>query len=139
MGENPYAQMASRLRSIAPIDAQDAVDIAAVLQAAQADEDTAIMVSKLKTEEGEALAALAKEVTAMEIVQGMKQSLDELKAIEALFSDPQRAVEEMDREGLLDKGRLEFYTQNPEALADETRKGVYFGFVSMAVAGGFLE
>mmetsp|Transcript_45436 Transcript_45436/g.131129 ORF Transcript_45436/g.131129 Transcript_45436/m.131129 type:complete len:181 (-) Transcript_45436:64-606(-) len=138
-GENPYAEMATRLQSVAPIDIQDAVDLAAIIQAAQADPDTKELISKLKVEEGEALEALAKEVTAMEIVQGMKQSLDELKAIETLFADPERAVVEMEKEGLIEKKQVEFYKQNPEALADETRRGVYFGFVSMAVAGGYLE
>jgi hypothetical protein len=137
-GGSNYMEMATRLQSLAPISIQDAIDIAVVLQAAQADEDTKLMISKLKNDESETLAALAKEVTAMEIVQGLKQSLDELKAIEQLFVDPKRAVKEMDEEGLIEKSRLDFYKQNPEALADETRKGVYFGFVSMAVAGGFL-
>ncbi len=138
--ENPYAEMAIRLQSVAPIDIQDAVDIAAVLQAAATDPDTRAMIAKMKQgEESKTLEALSKEVTAMEIVQGLKQSLDELKAIETLFADPERAVVEMEKEGLIDKKRVDFYKKNPNALADETRKGVYFGFVSMAVAGGYLE
>jgi hypothetical protein len=138
-GENPYADMATRLQSFAPIDIQDAVDIAALLHAAQLDADTNLMISTMKNDQAETLAALAKEVTAMEIVQEMKKSLDEWKAMEVLFQDPQRAFTEMEREGLIDKSRLDFYKANPEALVDETRKGIYFGFVSMAVAGGFLE
>lgn len=138
--ENKYAKMAIRLQSAAPIDVQDAVDIAAILEAAQADPETKAMIAKMKQgEEGKMIDALAKDVTGMEIVHGLKQSLDELKALEILFADPERAVVEMEKEGLIEKKRVEFYKKNPEALADETRKGIYFGFVSMAVAGGFLE
>ena len=138
-GENPYAKMATHLQSFAPIDIQDAVDIAALLHAAQLDADTKLMIFQMKNDQAETLAALSKEVTVMEIVQEMKKSLDEWKAMEILFQDPQRAFTEMEREGLIDKSRLDFYKENPEALVDETRKGIYFGFVSMAVAGGFLE
>ena len=137
--ENPYAEMAIRLQSVAPIDIQDAIDIAAIIQAAQADPDTRAMIAKLKGDEASTLEALAKEVTAMEIVHGLKQSLDELKAIEILFADPERAVVEMEKDGLIDKKKVDFDRKNPDVLADETRKGVYFGFVSMAVAGGYLE
>ena len=137
--ENPYAEMAIRLQSAAPIDIQDAVDIAALLQAAQADPDTKAMIAKLKGDEGDTLEALAKEVTAMEIVHGLKHALDELKAIETLFANPERALVEMEKDGLIDKKKVDFYKKDPDVLADETRKGVYFGFVSMAVAGGYLE
>jgi hypothetical protein len=137
--ENPYMEMATRLQSAAPIDIQDAIDIAAVLHAAKSDADTKLLILKMTNEEKETLTLLTKDVTAMEIVHGLKKSLDEWKAMEILFQDPQRAVVEMEREGMIDKSRVDFYKKNPEALVDETRKGVYFGFVSMAVAGGFLE
>jgi hypothetical protein len=45
----------------------------------------------------------------------------------------------MEKDGLIDKKKVDFDRKNPDVLADETRKGVYFGFVSMAVAGGYLE
>jgi hypothetical protein len=141
--DNPYAEMALRLQSVAPIDIQDAVDIAAVLEAAQADPDTREMIAKMKQgEEGKRLKALAKEVTAMELVYGLQKSLNELKALEGLFADPQaaaRAVIEMEKEGLIEKKRVAFYKENPELLGHETRQGIYFGFVSIALAGGYLE
>jgi len=136
---NPYIEIATHLQSIAPINIQDAIDIAAFLHAAKSDEDTKLMVFKLKNEQGEALAALSKEVTPMEIVQEMKKTVDEMKAMEFLFQDPVKTFTEMEREGMIEKSRLDFYKKNPEALVDDTRKGIYFGFVSMAVAGGFLE
>lgn len=138
--ENPYAEMAIRLQSVAPIDIQDAVDIAAVLEAAKADPDTQAMIAKMKQgEEGKMLEQLSKEITPMEIVNGLKQSLDEMKALEALFADPERAVSAMAEEGLIEKKRLDFYKQNPQALEDDTRRSLYFGFVSMAAAGGYLN
>ena len=44
----------------------------------------------------------------------------------------------MEKEGLIEKKRLDFYKKNPDVLAQDTRKGVYFSFVSLAVAGGYL-
>lgn len=138
--ENPYADMASRLQSAAPIEIQDAIDIATIIEAAKADPETKAMIAKMKQgDEGEMLAKLSQEVTPLEIVQGLQQSMEDMKGLEVLFADPERAVAEMEKEGLIDKKRLDFYQKNPEALADDTRKSLYFGFVSMAVAGGYLE
>jgi hypothetical protein len=84
------------------------------------------------------LEALVKDTTPMEIVQGLKAALDELKAIETLFANPERAVVIMEEEGMIEKKRVDYYKKNPDVLADDTRKGVYFAFVSLAIAGGYM-
>lgn len=137
-----YMELAKTLQSSAPIDMQDAVDLAVVIEAAKMDPETQSMIAKLQEgEEGRHLEALSKDSTQMEIVQTLKAQLDELKAIEALFMDPQRAVTELEKEGLLGekKKNIEYYRENPEALELELQRGVYFGFVSVAAAGGFMD
>ena len=135
-----YLETARKLQSVAPISAQDATDIAVFLDAVQVDPETNAMVSQMRKSEGAggALQAFIDDVTPLEIVQGMKEAIDELKAIEILFAHPERAVIEMEKEGLIEKKRVDFYKKNPDILAEDTRKGVYFTFVSLAVAGGYI-
>ena len=111
------------------------------LKAAQSDPNTLAMIAKLKTDEGRRLETLSKETSPMEVVQTLKASLDEMKAIETLFADPVRAVEELEKEGLLGekKKNLKYYKENPQALEIEMQRGLYFGFVTVAVAGGLIE
>lgn len=130
-----FESLARDLQSVAPISPEDAIHIAVLLDAAKNDPETAILLSQMPKDN---LKSLKDSATAVEIVRGLKQSLDELKAIEILFSNPERAVAEMDREGMIDKKRLSFYKKNPDALAEDTRKGVYFSFVSLAAAGEYL-
>eukprot|EP00980_Cylindrotheca_fusiformis_P030250 scaffold24611_cov166-Cylindrotheca_fusiformis.AAC.3 len=127
--------LAKELQSVAPISSEDAMNIAVLLDAAKSDPETAILLEKMPNDN---LKKLKESSTAVEIVQGLKQGLDELKAIEILFSNPEKAVAEMNNEGMIDKKRLDFYKKNPDALEDDTRKGVYFSFVSLAAAGGYL-
>jgi hypothetical protein len=143
-GNLDYAQyegMAKKLQSVAPISIEDATDIAVLLEAVKADAETGALIAQMQNAEGTgggALAAFIKDITPLEIVVGLKQSIDEIKAIEILFADPQRAVFEMDKEGVIEKKRVDFYKKNPDVLKEDTRKGNYFTFVSLAVAGGYL-
>ena len=130
-----YESLARKLQSAAPISAEDAVHLAILLEEAKVDAETAILLSEMPKEAVEKLKATS---TPMEIVNGMKANLDELKAVEILFSNPERAVIEMEKEGLIDKKRVDFYKKNPSILKDDTNKAIYFAFVSLAVAGGYL-
>jgi hypothetical protein len=132
--------MAKNLQSIAPISIEDATDIAVLLEAVKADAETGALIAQMQKDEGSggALQAFINGSTPLEIVIGLKRSIDEIKAIEILFADPQRAVVEMDKEGMIDKKRVDFYKKNPDVLKEDTRKGNYFTFVSLAVAGGYL-
>ena len=133
-----YESLARDLQSVAPIAQEDALHIVILIDAAKNDPETVSLVARMRSEEGDALKEMSKRSSTIEIVQGLKSGLEELKAIEILFTNPDRAVIEMEKEGLIDKKRLDFYKKNPEALADDTRKAVYFSFVSIAAAGGYL-
>jgi hypothetical protein len=137
-----YMMVATKLQAAAPtLPSQDAVDLAALLDGVGRDPETQKMILNLRNADGRKanLEAFSDSVTQREVVEGLKQTLDELKALEYLFQDdPARAVLEMNKDGMVPQDRLDFYTRNPEQLAEDTRKGLYFSFVSLAVAGGFL-
>ena len=137
-----YEAMAKKLQSVAPIGPIEAVEIAVLLDAAKGDPETMSMVERMRSGDkggaGADLDAFIKEATPIEIVRGMKDTISEIKALDILFQDPEKAVHEMNKEGLIDKKRLSHYKKNPEDLAADTRKGIYFSFVTLAVAGGFL-
>jgi hypothetical protein len=135
-----YEAMAKKLQSVAPISPVDAVNISVLLEAAKNDPETMAMVAKMRSAEGAGadLEDFIKDATPVEIVKGMKDCLSEMKAVDILFQNPERAVIEMHKDGLVDKKRLNHYKKNPEDLASETKKGLYFSFVTLAAAGGFL-
>jgi len=116
---------------------QDAVDIATIIDAAKKDKDTKIMLLKMKAENPEAFAGTA-EMGKLELTQGLVQAYQELKLLDVLFQDKERALKEMDKEGLIEKGKLSMYKKNPDLLEADTRKGLYFVFVAMAEALEFM-
>ena len=69
----------------------------------------------------------------------MKETLDNLKLIEYLFKDPKKAVKEMEKEGMIEKAHIKKYRKDPALLEADTRKGLYFNFISLAVVGGFID
>ena len=130
-----FQTLARELQSVAPISSEDALNVAVILDAAKLDPETSALLARMPED---TLKGLKDSLTPIEVVQGLKQSLDELKAIEILFLNPERAVLEMEKEGMLERNRVDFYKKNPHALAEDTRKGVYFTFLSLAAAGGYL-
>ena len=136
-----YMSNAAALQAASPdIPSQDAVDLAALLDAVMKDPETKLMVENLRSADGRkaSLEAFSDSLKPREIVNTLKQTMDELKALEYLFQDPARAVIEMEKEGMIPEQHKKMYKKNPQQLADDTRKGLYFSFVSLAVAGGFL-
>ena len=117
---------------------QDAADMSAIIEEAKKDVETMAMITKLKAENTEGLDEL-KKLSPTEILGGMKETLDNLKLIEYLFKDPQRAVKEMEKEGMIEKAHLKKYRKDPSLLEQDTRRGLYFQFISLAVVGGFIE
>mmetsp|Transcript_22195 Transcript_22195/g.27232 ORF Transcript_22195/g.27232 Transcript_22195/m.27232 type:complete len:173 (-) Transcript_22195:364-882(-) len=116
---------------------EDARNISALIQAAGEDPETIQMIAKLKDENADELEELRKS-PAEEILNGLKSTLDDLQMLDVLFEDPQRALLEMEKEGLLPPQHLKKYKKNPELLEDDTRRSLYFNFVSLAVVGGYL-
>jgi hypothetical protein len=119
---------------------QDAADMEEVILKASQDEQTLELIARMKAEMGEEVKELGREPSE-EILRGMKMALDEMKMLEYLFArDPKQAVVEMEKDGMIgdDKKKLKEYKKNPDLLRDETNKGLYFSFISLAVAGGYL-
>ena len=117
---------------------QDAADMSAIIEEATKDLETMAMITKLKSENKEALEEL-KKLSPEEVIGGMKETLDNLKLIEYLFKDPKRAVKEMEKEGMIEKAHIKKYRKDPALLEADTRKGLYFNFISLAVVGGFID
>lgn len=134
-GEQTYTT--STLKSGGVLSEEDSVAIEGLIVAAKDDPETMAMVQRLKTDMSSELDELRKEPID-KIISGMKETLDNLKLIEYLFQDKDKAVEEMNKEGLIDKEHLNAYKQNPDLLEEDTRKGLWFQFVSLAVVGEFL-
>jgi hypothetical protein len=130
--------VAMKLLEMADIGEESATDVAALIDAIRADPETNVMIAMMRKDEGETLQALANDLSPEEVVVALKQTIDELKAIEYLFANPERAVVEMEKEGLLDKKKLSIYKKDPKILEDDTRKGAYFTFVALAIVGGFV-
>lgn len=117
---------------------QDAIDMEAIINEAKKDLETMAMITKMKEGNMEGLAEL-KKLSPMMVLGGMKETLDNLKLIEYLFKDKEKAVREMEKEGMIDKAHIKKYRKDPALLEQDTRRGLYFQFVSLAVVGGFIE
>lgn len=117
---------------------KDAADMSAVIDEAKKDLETMAMIARMKNENSDSLHELQK-LTTMEVLGGMKEALDNMKLIEYLFQDKERAVREMEKEGMIDKAHIRKYRKDPNLLEQDTRRGLYFQFISLAVVGGFIE
>jgi hypothetical protein len=136
--------IAAKLKELSSngISNDDALSVAGLLDALTDDEETLELVRNLrKADEGTRdpqLQTFLDSATPKDIVVGLKQLLDELRSLEVLFRNPQRAVDAMIEDGMIDPSRIELYKENPEQLAQDVQSGIYFSFVTLAVAGGFL-
>ncbi len=116
---------------------QDAHDIAALIEAAGEDPETIKLIAALKEENQEDIDELQK-LPEEEILEGLKVTLDEMKVLDVLFADPEKALEAMIAENLIPEEHLAKYQEKPSLLEEDTRKALYFRFVSLAVVGGYL-
>jgi len=138
--------IAAKLKEVSSngISNDDALSIAGLLDALMVDEETRELVKKLQADDANngsqdpQLQAFLDEATPKDIVIGLKQLIGELRGIEYLFQDPERAVEEMYKEGMFKESQLGLYRENPAQLAQDVESGLYFSFVTLAVAGGLL-
>eukprot|EP00549_Striatella_unipunctata_P016495 CAMPEP_0118696216 /NCGR_PEP_ID=MMETSP0800-20121206/13705_1 /TAXON_ID=210618 ORGANISM="Striatella unipunctata, Strain CCMP2910" /NCGR_SAMPLE_ID=MMETSP0800 /ASSEMBLY_ACC=CAM_ASM_000638 /LENGTH=181 /DNA_ID=CAMNT_0006595267 /DNA_START=50 /DNA_END=595 /DNA_ORIENTATION=+ len=117
---------------------QEEIDIAAILKEARADLETMNMVRKMKEEMGKELGEL-EQLSKVEVLGALKVSLQELKGLDYLFQDHERALVEMDKEGLIAPEHLQKYQKDPSLLELDTRRAVYFQFIAIAVVAGFIE
>jgi hypothetical protein len=136
-----HMSRAATLQAVSPnIPSQDAVDLSVLLDAVTQDPETKSMVENLQSTKGrkETLEAFSDSLTQQQLVDALKHTMDDLKAVEYLFQNPDRAFAEMHKDGMVPEERVSYYRKNPRQLEEDTRKGLYFSFVSLAVAGGFL-
>merc|ERR1712194_152554 len=117
---------------------KDAADMEAIIAEAKKDLETRMLIKKMKEDNVEGLAELRK-LSTTEVLGGMKEALDNLKLIEYLFKDKEKAVREMEKEGMIERAHIKKYKKDPELLEKDTRTGLYFQFISLAVVGGFIE
>ena len=117
---------------------KDAAEMSTIIEEAMKDVETMAMITKLKQDNSDHLDELRK-LSPMEVLGGMKETLDNMKLIEYLFKDKEKAVREMEKEGMIDKAHIKKYRKDPDLLEQDTRRGLYFQFISLAVVGGFIE
>lgn len=120
------------------ISMDDATNIAFLLETASKDPKTQEMVAKMKTDQIETIAALVAETSDEQLMHHLHTALEEIMMLDILFKDPAKAVREMEKEGMIDPKHLGDYQKNPALLEDDTRKSLYFTFISLSVAAGFL-
>uniref|UniRef100_A0A7R9WRM1 Uncharacterized protein n=1 Tax=Craspedostauros australis TaxID=1486917 RepID=A0A7R9WRM1_9STRA len=117
---------------------QDATDIDHLVQQAKQDPETMHLVEQMKASAGGELDAL-RQLSPVEILGGLKQTVDDMKVIDYLFKDGDKAFEEMKNAGMINEEHLETYRKDPSLLEEDTRRSLYFQFVSLAVVGGLIE
>jgi hypothetical protein len=125
-------------RSHGKLHVNDATNIAFLIETARKDPATLEMVGTMKTVQRETIAALVAETSDEQLMRQLHVALEEIKMLDILFKDPVKAVEEMDKEGLIDHKMLRHYRKNPALLEEETSKSMYFTFITLSVAAGFL-
>jgi len=121
------------------LDQQTAVDITELIESVKKDRETVLLIRRMKEGTAEdAFKPFAEDMRSDQIVQGLAQALEELKMVDVLFKDPERALLEMEKDGMIAKDKLKDYKKDPALLEEDTRKSLYFMFVSLAVAGGYV-
>ena len=140
--------MAKLLQSMPTMKEAQARDVSLMLKFAKSDPDTRVLLKTIKSEKKEEKEEEKKKTKKNEgmednpspkkIVEGMVQTLRDLQMSELLFKDPQKALQHMKDEGLLNEEKVKLYENDPSLLQQETRRSLYFSFVGLAVKGGYL-
>ena len=96
---------------------RDATNIEAMIMAIMEDSETMALVKKMKEENAPELIELSK-LPKEEIMGGIKQVVDDMIVLDVLFQDNERAVVEMEKEGMIPEDLLAKYKKNPELLEE---------------------
>jgi Holliday junction resolvasome RuvABC ATP-dependent DNA helicase subunit len=110
----------------------------AVLKQMKSDPQTTELIKRMKSEEADTLGKMMGSISGPEKIANLRNTLNELKAVEVLFKDPVRALKLMIEDGMVPPDRLPEYKKNPRLLEEDTRKGLYFSLVTMSVSLGIL-
>lgn len=95
------------------------------------------MIARLKEANSSELDDLRK-LPEEQILNELKIAMDEMQMLDVLFKDKERALGLMEEEGMIPKEHLKKYKKDPNLLEEDTRRALYFRFVSLAVVGGYL-
>lgn len=133
--------LAQKFTELVPaFQGDDALGLAQLIQSVKEDEETKKLLKEyanLGSDIG--LEENVKNAGEKDIAGGLIQIYEELKAMDILFQDPQRAVEEVNKEGMIeDDEKLKLYREDPTQLEADMREGLYLSFVYVASAGGYL-
>lgn len=109
-----------------------------IIKKMKKDEATMEMVNRMMTEQADTMAEMTKGMTGPEKVSNLQMIIGEMQAVEVLFQDPAQALKLMSETGMISKEKLPLYQKDPKLLEEDTRKGLYFSFATMAVALGLL-
>ena len=115
-----------------------AIEMATLIVQVKDDKETKVMLAQMVKDNPEDFASIS-QLKPQELTQQLSKTYEELKMIEALFKDPHRAVRLMEESGMLPPEALGKYKEDPSLLEQDTRKGMYFMFVAVAEAAGYLE
>ncbi len=135
-------EIASKITETVPeYKGDESILLAQMVQNLKDDKESMMIVEQLKS--GALKLGIAEDVKnadQRDLVVGMINIFDELKALEVLFQDSARAVEEVFKDGMLgeDEEQLNQYRQNPEALKDDMLNGLYISFIYVAHVAGYL-
>ena len=134
-------EVATKITEIVPeYDADQAVQLAKSLELLKEDEETQQVLQMLQS--GDLVVGNEEEIKKAEhkdLVTAMIVLFDELKAMEVLFRDPQKAVEAVAADGLFENEEaLNFFRENPAQLEQEMKQRLYISFIQVANAAGYL-
>uniref|UniRef100_A0A7S1C1S6 Uncharacterized protein n=1 Tax=Corethron hystrix TaxID=216773 RepID=A0A7S1C1S6_9STRA len=116
---------------------EDAANIAELIKKAKTDPQTQELLVRLKDDMNTEIQELRK-LPQEEILGALKLTYEEITMLDYLFQDPNRALVEMEKEGMIDPKRVAEYKKDPALLEKDTKRAHYFQFVSLAVVGGFM-
>lgn len=133
--------VAQQLKNAAPeIPIDDTLVVATMLRDLAEDKFTLDMTNKMRAQnEDPQLRDFLNQATPKDIATGLYQITDEIKALELLFQNPQRAVEALNQDGIIpDESKLKFYRETPLQLKEDLTRVLYMSFVAFASKGGYL-
>lgn len=134
-------EVAQQLKNAAPeIPIDDTLVVATMLRDLAEDKFTLDMTNKMRAQnEDPQLRDFLNQATPKDIATGLYQITDEIKALELLFQNPQRAVEALNQDGIIpDESKLKFYRETPLQLKEDLTRVLYMSFVAFASKGGYL-
>jgi hypothetical protein len=122
------------------LDEQQLVMLATVLGEIKKDPETPRLVQQIKDDAKNQGMKVRQDMKPRDFVESLLSTFEDSRKLDELFQDPDRALEELIRKGMVDPDgeTIEQYKKDPKKPEMETRTSVYVTFVSIAAEGGYL-